>query len=904
MRKIGLFNFKKTVVKVVNTAKRKMFDGFYSQQTRIAPEMNTSDFLRSYGQIGWLFAAVNRISQNVGSSEWKSYKGEVVQQNSLALNVLKHPNRFMSQYQLLWKSSAYLELTGRCFWYIAKDGLGRPKEIWCINPLDMWVIPDKDNFIKGYLYKSGAIEIPLNVDEVIFINLPDLLNPYGGKGPAQAAANNLEIDKYTSTYIKNFFYNDARPGGIVNFPDMEETEYDRAVEQYKDKHRGVENSGEILFTKGGSVTFTPININIKDLDISNLKDNTRDGILGAFGVPKSIVGITDDVNRSTAESAEYTFAMHTIKPLLHLFQDVLNNEFVPMFGEDAELKFTDPVPKNKDFVKAVLDTQIDKSITKNEVRDVLNKLMGWNLPHIDGGDVIYQGVNLQPLGTPMPVMNNTPPKELPQEPQKSIKKKLKSQFDNLDKESYWKSFVAKTDKFEKDIKPIWNSIFDHQKDIIIAKIKSKKHIKDITTDDILNFLAGGTESDYTASQILPMLKKVIADKGSQVMDELNVDTSFNLHDPKVTEWLENYCGDEIKNINSTTQDLIKKQLVDGQNNGESIPKLCDRISDYFDNMQGYRVERIARTEVIGASNNASLLGYKQSGVVDKKQWLTAIDERTREWHIEADGQIVRIDEKFIVDGEELDCPGAGGSPENIINCRCTIVPNFDKDNSENDSSEGQRMSNSDNNQRTPIPGDKISEDKLAEYTSNLNNFGVNTEGFENYRGDTKVLDQITESLSTVMNQYPEAQNNLTLKYKDFNNTEDFAETIGNTISLNKQVYDDSKYLEEQYEELVNTGFFTKGTDYTAIVNHEFGHLATQIYNVSARKLIKHIAKDYYNTFNQQEIDNIIKNNLSEYATRNYKETIAEAFAEYYNSSKPRQLSKIIIDEFNNKLGSD
>ncbi|WP_309448531.1 phage portal protein [Clostridium sp.] len=682
VRKIGFFNFKKTVDKVVkgvDTARRKMFDGFYSQQTLIAPTMNTSDFLRSYGEIGWLFVAVNRISQDIGSSEWKAYKGDVVQENSLALNVLKHPNRFMSQYQLLWKSCAYLELTGRCFWYIAKDRLGRPTEIWCLNPLDIWVVPDRNNFIKGYMYKAGAEQIPLDVDEVIFINLPDLLNPYSGKGPAQAAASNLEIDKYTSTYVKNFFYNDARPGGIVNFPDMEENEYDRAVEQYKDKHRGVENSGEILFTKGGSVTFTPININIKDLDISNLKDNTRDGILGAFGVPKSIVGITDDVNRSTAEAAEYTFAMHTIKPLLHLIQDVLNNEFVPLFKEDSEIKFTDPVPKNKDFVKSVLDTQIDKSLTKNEVRDALNKLMGWNLPHIEGGDVIYQPVGLQPLGTPMPTAQPTPPKdETPQEPQKNIKKKLKSQFDNLDKETYWKAFVQKTDKFEKDMKPVWEGIFEHQKDKIIANIKSQKHIKDISLNDILDFLNGKEESDYMKDQIISLLKKIIADKGAQVMDELNVDTSFNLHDPKVTEWLNKYCGDQIKYINSTTQSLIKNQLVEGQGLGESIPKLINRISEYCDGMKDYRIESIARTEVIGASNNASILSYDQSGVVNGKQWLTALDGREREWHAEADGQKVDLDKNFIVDGEELECPGGmGGSAENVINCRCTTIPTFD-----------------------------------------------------------------------------------------------------------------------------------------------------------------------------------------------------------------------------------
>jgi HK97 family phage portal protein len=758
VRKIGFFNFKKTVDKVAkgaNSVRRKIFDGFFSQQTLIAPTMNTADFLRSYGEIGWLFVAVNRISQDIGSSEWKAYKGDEVQENSLALNVLKHPNRFMSQYQLLWKSCAYLELTGRCFWYIAKDGIGRPKEIWCLNPLDIWVVPDRNNFIKGYMYKAGAEQIPLDVDEVIFINLPDLLNPYSGKGPAQAAASNLEIDKYTSTYVKNFFYNDARPGGIVNFPDMEENEYDRAVEQYKDKHRGVENSSEILFTKGGSVSFTPININIKDLDISNLKDNTRDGILGAFGVPKSIVGITDDVNRSTAEAAEYTFAMHTIKPLLHLVQDVLNNEFVPLFKEDSELKFTDPVPKNKDFVKSVLDTQIDKSLTKNEVRDALNKLMGWNLPHIEGGDVIYQPVGLQPLGTPMPTASsNNNSNGQPQDPQKSIKKKLqlrlKAQFDNLDKEAYWKSFVAKTDKFEKDMQPVWKGIFDKQKDKIITNLKTQKHIKDISINDILDFLNGKAESDEMQSQILSMLKKIMQDKGDQVMEELNVDTSFNLHDPKVTIWLENYCGDQITNINSTTKDLIKKQLVDGQNNGESIPKLCDRISQYFDDMQGYRVERIARTEVIGASNNASLLGYKQSGVVEKKQWLTAIDERTREWHIEADGQTVGIDEKFIVDGEELDCPGdAGGSPENVVNCRCTIVPSFDTDNS------GKNDTKDDDSDIMDIEQSIRDDIRSGQYPLTINEQAQNKHipGTNGYKEGRSILSISIEEAQELVNKY-------------------------------------------------------------------------------------------------------------------------------------------------------
>jgi uncharacterized protein with gpF-like domain len=62
--------------------------------------------------------------------------------------------------------------------------------------------------------------------------------------------------------------------------------------------------------------------------------------------------------------------------------------------------------------------------------------------------------------------------------------------------------------------------------------------------------------------------------------------------------------------------------------------------------------------------------------VQEKEWLSAIDERTRDAHVAANGQVVPVEEPFIVDGEELMCPGdsgAGVSAGNVINCRCTMV---------------------------------------------------------------------------------------------------------------------------------------------------------------------------------------------------------------------------------------
>jgi uncharacterized protein with gpF-like domain len=61
--------------------------------------------------------------------------------------------------------------------------------------------------------------------------------------------------------------------------------------------------------------------------------------------------------------------------------------------------------------------------------------------------------------------------------------------------------------------------------------------------------------------------------------------------------------------------------------------------------------------------------------VEWKEWLTAGDERVRDMHVAADGQITKLDDYFNVGGEYLMYPGdPNGSPENIINCRCVSLP--------------------------------------------------------------------------------------------------------------------------------------------------------------------------------------------------------------------------------------
>jgi len=111
--------------------------------------------------------------------------------------------------------------------------------------------------------------------------------------------------------------------------------------------------------------------------------------------------------------------------------------------------------------------------------------------------------------------------------------------------------------------------------------------------------------------------------------------------------------------------------------GESVDKLSQRLLPIMNNNIVASL-RNARTMVTGAENLGRLDSYErleEDGVVMKKVWIATPDDRTREWHLDMDGQEVDLDEPFIDgNGNELDYPGdpTCDAPETIYNCRCSM----------------------------------------------------------------------------------------------------------------------------------------------------------------------------------------------------------------------------------------
>ena len=82
---------------------------------------------------------------------------------------------------------------------------------------------------------------------------------------------------------------------------------------------------------------------------------------------------------------------------------------------------------------------------------------------------------------------------------------------------------------------------------------------------------------------------------------------------------------------------------------------------------------IARTETHAAANAGADTAARETGLQLRKEWVSAEDERTRDSHRVADGDVADMDGAFAVGADLLKYPGdPAGSPEETINCRCAI----------------------------------------------------------------------------------------------------------------------------------------------------------------------------------------------------------------------------------------
>lgn len=321
--------------------------------------------MRAMGSVGTLFAIVHRTSNATSQVDWKLWRkspsglAEDRQEvpRHAALDLWNRPNPFMPRQEFVEGTQQHVDLTGEGWWVIARNpAVNLPLELWPVRPDRIHPVPDPNEFVSGYIYLGpDGEQVPLKLDEVIQLRMPNPLDVYRGMGPVQSILTELDSTKYSAEWNRNFFKNSALPSGIIEAPNnLSDPEFDELRDRWDEQHRGVAAAHRVAILEGG-LKWVDRKFTQKDMQFVEMREISRETIREAFGFPKAMLGATDDVNRANAEAAEVMFARYLVVPRLERIKAALNNDLLPLYGtagQGLEFDYCDPVPENLELANA------------------------------------------------------------------------------------------------------------------------------------------------------------------------------------------------------------------------------------------------------------------------------------------------------------------------------------------------------------------------------------------------------------------------------------------------------------------------------------------------------------------------------------------------------------------------
>jgi len=370
-------------------------NGLISRWSR-PPSRNTAEWLATFARSPRL-AVVERIASDIASVPGHLYRVdpdgmETELVHHPFLDFMDHPNPLYEMTSpAIWRlSELYLMLTGESFILIERDEYERPSELWNVPPHWVSMTPYLGNPYYTIISPTG-ITMSVPVDDMFVMKQLNPLDPFmRGLGGAEGVADEVEIDEYAAKFQKRFFYNDATPPVVFLMPEATKDQRDAFMAHWNKKYKGVENShkaaalsGDVKVVElGGGANYG------KNLGFLESREAMRDSVLEHFGVPREIMGITENSNRATADASQYIYAKNVLTPRIRSREDAINRQLLPLFGDGLVWRFDPVVPYDKEFDKAkALDAYNAGLITKNEARGLMD------LPSVPGGDVFKVSIN-------------------------------------------------------------------------------------------------------------------------------------------------------------------------------------------------------------------------------------------------------------------------------------------------------------------------------------------------------------------------------------------------------------------------------------------------------------------------------------------------------------------------------
>jgi HK97 family phage portal protein len=634
-----------------------------------------------------VYSCVSLIAGAASQIPWIVYESEGATEASPGhplARLLRKPNERDTGSEFTEAAIAYLLLSGNA--YVERSGgteSTAPAFLYTVRPDRMRVIKgNRRQLVSGYTFANGAIPVKFDDWEIMHLRLFNPLDDYYGMSPMEAAVYTVDNANEAGRLYKKLLQRGYPPGAVsVEGDDWT----DEQIKQFKSGLQRATESNQVLYlgnAKWQEMGFKPVDASL----FESRRFNKRD-IAAVFKVPSEMIGDTESKTYANYQQANKSFYTEAVVPNLKRLRDGLNNFLGPVFGNayiDIDLDRVEALAEDREVTAKRVVALFEKGLIKrNEGRAELNFDA---VPEDEDGYYpelvkVPQTVDSTGEGFPGPAISDNGSESDsvglsgvgPDGKGRQNSIKAFNLVSEEEKDNHWKAFEAQRERWYERIAAEVGERFDQERNAVLKAFRDGQEagaIRAVTKqeDAWLKF--------YRATYFA-----VAEEFGRRVLNSLKSDgyeheVKFeqDIFTRTVTEWLATEGAKRVVGVLDTTKDKIRRELLAGQAAGESIFQLSKRLQAMYGEFSNIRAERIARTEVISAASLGSQTAARATNLPLLKEWISTRDSRVRDSHGNANGQVVKIDEPYIIGGYKMMHPGdssMGAPGDEIIQCRCS-----------------------------------------------------------------------------------------------------------------------------------------------------------------------------------------------------------------------------------------
>jgi SPP1 gp7 family putative phage head morphogenesis protein len=513
------------------------------------------------------------------------------------------------------------------------------------------------------------------LDELIYAPRNLRTHKFYGMSPVEQVLGIISLGLNRQLHLISYYTAGNVPDQLIATPEAWNPDQIKQAQQWLDSvlEGNVQAKRKMILVPGG--------MEPKPLKDPKLKDELDEWIARivcwVFSLPPS--ALVKEVNRATAQTAQQSSASEGLEPLKLWWKDIMDQVILECFGaDDLEFAWEDEEISDP-TVKVTYWTGFKNAgiVTADEVRDralglppltdeqkeelkppaPLGGLFGGGGDELEGPGAGKPGKKPgDSQGGDRDSASGLPPAKDGEGTAKLEKKKRLAPI-NRNRPAVRRAVKA--------MKAAAATYFTATRKAVLGEV-TKLAKADLTHEQIQAILAALSDEERPAFiKALQAAMGTMATDGAeqalaQVIEFLNVpedalDSMLSQANDRAIAWAQDRAAELVTLIDETTRaslnDLVGQALQEGWSNDE----LAAQIED-GETFGPYRAEMIARTETAFADVQGNLAGWRESGVVDSKQWVVAQDEVCDDC-LALDGQVVGLDGSF-----------PGGDPPLHPNC--------------------------------------------------------------------------------------------------------------------------------------------------------------------------------------------------------------------------------------------